>query len=80
MPLLAVLTSFLFDLARRESFIRNNDSIADVVVADESGIRTGINAVAGEYFRADRFHCLDVISIQYRDFLVSFFPHLVGKN
>lgn len=70
----------LFDLAGREPFVGDNDSPADVVVTYESSIGTGINAVAGEHFRADRFHCLDVIGIEHGDFLEAFPPCLVRKG
>ena len=69
-----------FDLAGRESFAGDNDSPADVVITNESGIGTGIDAVAGEHFRADRLHCLDVIGIEHGDFLTAFPPRLVRKG
>ena len=56
----------LFDLAGRESFIRNYDAFSDIVVTDESRVGACVDAVAGKHFRTDWLHKLNVIGIQDR--------------
>lgn len=62
---------FLFNLAGWKSFAGNNDSPADIVVTNESGIGSGFNVVAGKHFCTDCFHQFDVICIQNGDFQAS---------
>ena len=74
------LFQLLFDLTGRKTPVRNDNPPADVVVTDESGIGTGIDAVAGEHFRTDRLHRLNVIGIQHGDVPAPFLPGPVGKR
>ena len=76
---LRAFLEFLLDLAGREAFIRNYDAFPDIIVTDESWVGACVNAVAGEHFRTDRFHELNVIGIQDGHITAALDPCLIGK-
>jgi len=76
---LRAFLQFFFDPAGREAFVRDDDSFPDIVITDESRVGACVNAVAGEHFRTDRFHELNVIGIQDGHITAALDPCLIGK-
>jgi hypothetical protein len=69
----------ILDFVWRKALVRHNDPFPDVVVSDERWASACVDAVARKDFRADRFHELDVISIQHGYFPAFLQPRLVGE-
>ena len=72
------LREFRLYLAGRETFIRNNDALLDIIITDECRIRTGIDAIPREHLGTDRLHPFYVIGIQHRYFAATSYTGLPG--
>ena len=57
------IAQLLNDPDGREPFVRDNDAAPDIIIQDKRTIGDRIDAVAGKYLRADRFHGFDVVGI-----------------
>ncbi len=66
------------DLAGWKALVRDNDTLADVIIANERWIGTGIDAIPREHLGADRFHPFYVIGIQHRYFAAASDTNLSG--
>lgn len=74
------LTKLLVDLLRRESFVGEDDPLADVVVDDKGAVGRRVDGVAWKDLCANRLHAFEIVGVDHGDVTAAFDAGLAGEG
>ena len=73
------LTKLLVDLLRRESFVGEDDPLAEVVVDDKGAVGRSVDGVAWKDLSANWLHAFEIVGVDHGDVATAFDASLAGE-